>query len=819
MFSDKERPGAVKLPLMNKYKKPLFRVFTAILSILTGLAMVQAPVLAQKALAQQLYNRATMAYETGNYRQALTLFRQMMQASQTGKYSDRDIAAGYLGLAETLRSMGIYEEAEEKFKVAREHSEKLKLGKNFLLSRILNDLGALCLDMGRFEEAEKYWQESEKISGNFAYYPINNQVRMYIFWGKSDEARKHLSKALEIASQKKFQHTLAVPYAQFNQAMLHTLIGNYPAAEEQYKASLGELAAQVGKDHLYYTMVQSGLAKLYCKESRFTEAESALTDILKTCRDSLGEDHPSVSLCMVELGDVLCDLGKYQEAEKLIEKSIELDKKIYNTDDNIFIARARHCLGKVKRQDGRYDEAADLIARSLVTTRSSLGAQHLETALILRDLARVYIDQGKFKEAEKSLNEARQIVDSQTGPDHPDRAELARDLGFLYMREDRLSEAEPQFKTALELSSRVLGENHAVTADSARDLGELYLKKKQYDQAVSYLKNALAIDESLYGKDAPQVAADLMSLAGALKAQDNTEESAKLLSRANGITSKLAGSNAQLPTIDVPINFDSSRDRPVREKWALAIGISSFADPSINLKFAAKDATDFRNFLVSREKFKPENVRLLTDEKATRQNIIDTLGDKWLGANVQKDDLVVVYVSSHGSGSQQDAGGVNFLVAHDTDKNSLLATGIPMQWLTKMIQEQVKSDRVVLILDVCHSGAAASGGKALSRIMGMTPTELTIGSGQMVLCSSLAEQVSWESKNYENSVFTRRLMEALRVNQDRTTLLEAYRKLKDLVEGEVLRDRANLQTPVLWNRDWVGKDPALAIDTVPPGSD
>lgn len=204
----------------------------------------------------------------------------------------------------------------------------------------------------------------------------------------------------------------------------------------------------------------------------------------------------------------------------------------------------------------------------------------------------------------------------------------------------------------------------------------------------------------------------------------------------------------------------------------------------------------------------------MTDENATRKNIIGLMGDKWLASHVKPDDMVVVYVSSHGSRSQDDAGGVNFLVAHDTNKNSLLATGIPMQWLTKMVKEQVHSDRVVLILDVCHSGAAGQGSKSLTRAAGLDPRTLNIGSGQMIICSSLAEQVSWESAKYENSVFTRRLMEALQSNKDKTTVIEAYNQLKVLVESEVLRDRAELQTPVLWNKGWTGKDPMLAVESV-----
>ncbi|MFT2543646.1 hypothetical protein ACMWP9_37310, partial [Escherichia coli] len=59
------------------------------------------------------------------------------------------------------------------------------------------------------------------------------------------------------------------------------------------------------------------------------------------------------------------------------------------------------------------------------------------------------------------------------------------------------------------------------------------------------------------------------------------------------ITSDKADDQAPLKVIDAGIG----------SKWALCVGISSFQDPSINLKYAAKDATDFSNFLVAKGNF------------------------------------------------------------------------------------------------------------------------------------------------------------------------------------------------------------------------
>ena len=81
---------------------------------------------------------------------------------------------------------------------------------------------------------------------------------------------------------------------------------------------------------------------------------------------------------------------------------------------------------------------------------------------------------------------------------------------------------------------------------------------------------------------------------------------------------------------------------PKDKQCPVSFGISNFKDPTINLKYATKDATDFKNFLVSSEHFKTDHVKLLTNEKADRENIIGMLGDKWLGAHVKRDDLVVV---------------------------------------------------------------------------------------------------------------------------------------------------------------------------------
>src|SRR5438552_13006706 len=66
----------------------------------------------------------------------------------------------------------------------------------------------------------------------------------------------------------------------------------------------------------------------------------------------------------------------------------------------------------------------------------------------------------------------------------------------------------------------------------------------------------------------------------------------------------------------------SDPNRPVRDKWALVIGVTQFANPRVpELKYATKDAADFYNYLVKEAHFAPDHVRLLLNDKATQRRI------------------------------------------------------------------------------------------------------------------------------------------------------------------------------------------------------
>jgi tetratricopeptide (TPR) repeat protein len=261
---------------------------------------------------------------------------------------------------------------------------------------------------------------------------------------------------------------------------------------------------------------------------------------------------------------------------------------------------------------------------------------------------------------------------------------------------------------------------------------------------------------------------------------------------------------------------DTDPNRPVRDKWALIVGVSQFQNSSIpKLKYAAKDARDFRDFLIREGNFASDHVRILLDEKATQRRVLSELGNKYLARVAKPDDLVVLFFSTHGSPAQADVRGKNFVVAYDSDPEDLYTTGIEMDKILESIQSRVLSERVLLVLDACHSGAVSPNAKGLARTANFDADALAQGSGQMVICSSLPDQQSWESKRYDNGIFTRKLLEGLRMKGKQTTLGDAFPYVQQSVSAEVQEDYGNRQSPSLRSQ-WNGNELILAAVPAAP---
>ena len=273
-----------------------------------------------------------------------------------------------------------------------------------------------------------------------------------------------------------------------------------------------------------------------------------------------------------------------------------------------------------------------------------------------------------------------------------------------------------------------------------------------------------------------------------------------------------------------PAAAPDTSNRPA-ERWALIIGIGSFTDPHIQpLKYTAGDAQSFQDALLDPKigNFKTDHVHSLLNDDATTRNIKMQLN--WLARSAAPDDLVVVYVATHGSSRDLDTVGVNYIITHDTeiganiDPDSLYATALPMVEISNAIATRVKARRAAIFLDTCYSGNAAVKDTALiapgiknSAPSAQTLGHITQGAGRMVFAASGTEQESLESDTLQHGFFTYYLVQALQQEGGATPLSKIFDYTQQHVSQTVATQfrQYNLQQNPVMSRSADSTDFAL----------
>ena len=241
----------------------------------------------------------------------------------------------------------------------------------------------------------------------------------------------------------------------------------------------------------------------------------------------------------------------------------------------------------------------------------------------------------------------------------------------------------------------------------------------------------------------------------------------------------------------------------VREKYALIIGISRYMNNSRgvrNLDYADADAKALYDFLQQplAGGFERENMLLLSNEDATLARIRSALTS--FVAKASENDLLLIFFAGHGDRDPYAEQNL-YLIVHDTSLDAMSQTALSMPDLRRYVDQNVRSKRLVLLLDACHSAGLSSEG---TRDLGKNLTNqylqklLYQDQGRAIITSSAVDEKSHEDSKWGNGhgVFTYYLLEGLRGHADSNddhvvTVGELYR----YVYQNVRQDTARQQNP------------------------
>lgn len=241
-------------------------------------------------------------------------------------------------------------------------------------------------------------------------------------------------------------------------------------------------------------------------------------------------------------GLYLYERGQYREAEPLYKRAIAIAEEqldSYHLETAIILNN----LASLYESQGCYGEAELFGKRALSIRNEQLGFFHPDTAASLNNLASVNEKLGRYGEAELLYQQALTISERQLGTSHPQTATATylNNLALLYVKQGRYGEAEPLYRRSLFILQEQLGDSDPHTAATLHNLAELYRIQGRYREAEPLYKHTLAIAEEQLGPFHPETAITLNNMALFYESQGCYEEAEPLYKRALSILEKELG--------------------------------------------------------------------------------------------------------------------------------------------------------------------------------------------------------------------------------------------------------------------------------------
>jgi len=237
------------------------------------------------------------------------------------------------------------------------------------------------------------------------------------------------------------------------------LLGEYEEAERHARAAWQDLEQATGSrsDDTLLAMATLGLA--LAQQDRLDEAESILRDAQ---RRALRADKPIVSTIDEDLAITLDLRDRDVEAERLF-RSVYRDTLARLGPEHADTLRAQNNLGKVLMDLRRYEEALPLLEACRRLRGLVLGDDHPDTITTTANLGAVLYNLGRLDEGVIHIRDAAERSERVLGPIHLSTLRRHQNLLRSELQAGDFARAVPHARDLLARSERTLGETHRDT--------------------------------------------------------------------------------------------------------------------------------------------------------------------------------------------------------------------------------------------------------------------------------------------------------------------------------------------------------------------
>lgn len=268
--------------------------------------------------------------------------------------------------------------------------------------------------------------------------------------GNVAQARRELSLAQSFWKQSPERYRSSLASSRVIESQLLRDAGDIDGAIATLRAGLSERIAISGRGHRETAYVMNALALALMDAGQLQEADRLLEQSLQIMA-ALGKQDSANALTMLSNQAVIAvRLGDAARAEPLFKRAVELRRRLYGR--SAALAALQQNLGRVMVRSGRAQQARPLLEDALLMAQEFAGERSLVTLTIMLSVAEVQLATSSPREAESMLHSALQGIAAQFDSNHVLYARGLQLEARLRMEQHRLAEA----RRAIDESERKL---------------------------------------------------------------------------------------------------------------------------------------------------------------------------------------------------------------------------------------------------------------------------------------------------------------------------------------------------------------------------
>lgn len=261
--------------------------------------------------------------------------------------------------------------------------------------------------------------------------------------------------------------------------MLFLLKGNFAKAEPRLREALALRRRLLGEDHGDVALSLKSLAAYYFERGYYVEAEQHFREALAVQRRSEPRANQAMVATLSGLGGLLVRQGD-PAAGQVLNEALKIGAMVYDSTHPAVAAILEH-VGYLAYREDDFGNALQRIGEAHSDFNDRLGENHPRTLACRRVLAKILHEHHDYDEAEDLLRKTIAAARPGLGHEHPLIAMCLGELAHCRMDHRACSEAEALFEEALTMLRQFYDDGHPEVSKTLVHTAHCYLTQHRLD--------------------------------------------------------------------------------------------------------------------------------------------------------------------------------------------------------------------------------------------------------------------------------------------------------------------------------------------------